>query len=135
MRRTKLRSKITPKRRRQLDERWTTLRRMVLLRCGGRCERCGRALGEYWECHHRKLRSQGGPDDVRNLIALHPDCHNPGSPGSVHHSPRIARQGGYMVPGWADPAVEPLLLWGSRWVLLTEGGTYAPTPAPDGIDV
>ena len=37
------------------------------------CEKCG---GVAVDIHHIKLKSQGGTDDVENLIALCRPCHN-----------------------------------------------------------
>jgi hypothetical protein len=106
------------------------VRQLVHERAKGRCERCGYGLGTIWECHHRKLRSQGGDNSLSNLIALHPDCHNPGSPGSVHSNPTRSYRLGYMVPSWADAHSSPMLLRGARWVLLGPHGDYISTEAP-----
>ncbi|MFG1245745.1 HNH endonuclease [Xanthobacter flavus] len=54
----------------------------VLRRADGRCEGCGspapflRADGSpYLEPHHIRRVSDGGPDDIRFVIALCPNCH------------------------------------------------------------
>lgn len=44
------------------------LRAAVLARAGHCCDMCGGPLPSRWECHHRRLRSQGGR--VGQLIAL-----------------------------------------------------------------
>ena len=106
------------------------LRQQVYERARGACERCGYTLGEVWECHHRKKRSQGGEDTVTNLVALHMDCHNAGVPGSVHHSPGRAYSDGFLVWRRFDPREAPLHLHGERWVVLEPDGTYAPTDSP-----
>jgi 5-methylcytosine-specific restriction endonuclease McrA len=51
------------------------IRQGVLERSQGRCEACGKPISGDWECHHRLLRSQGGKDELSNLLALHLDCH------------------------------------------------------------
>lgn len=109
---------------------WAALRACVFERAQGRCERCGYALPAEWECHHRKLRSQGGRDVLSNLIALHMRCHNAGETGSVHHSPGVAYQLGYLVKSWQQPHEVPVLLHGKRWVLLDHEGGYSETAAP-----
>lgn len=96
-------------------------RRAVYDRSGGRCERCGTGLGFLWECHHRKLRAQGGDWSAVNLLALHPACHNPG-PDSVHGAPTVAYRDGYLVRGGSDPADMPVYLFGRRWARLAPGG-------------
>ena len=37
------------------------------------CEKCGQVAVDI---HHKKLKSQGGTDDMDNLIALCRRCHN-----------------------------------------------------------
>lgn len=105
-------------------------RRIVFERSEGRCEKCGLTLPAVWECHHRRLRSQGGDDSVCNLLALHTDCHNAGSPGSVHSRPGLSYGAGYLVRRYLDPRDVPVLLHGRRWVLLTHQGGYQPTVSP-----
>jgi hypothetical protein len=105
-------------------------RRIVFERSEGRCEKCGQTLATVWECHHRRLRSQGGDDSVCNLLALHSDCHNAGSPGSVHSRPGLSYGAGYLVRRFLDPRDVPVLLHGRRWVLLTSDGHYHPTVSP-----
>ena len=109
---------------------WGALRQLVWERAGGRCERCGLTLPPEWECHHRKLRSQGGRDALVNLIALHMRCHNAGETGSVHHSPGKAYDLGYLVRSHQTPEATPLLLHGKRWVLLDHDGGYSETAPP-----
>lgn len=55
----------------------------VLLRAGGKCERCNQIapfkrkkdLQPYLEVHHRVQLSKGGEDTVDNALALCPNCH------------------------------------------------------------
>lgn len=98
----------------------------VLVRAAGSCERCGlglTALGH--SLHHRKLRSQGGPDTAENLAAL---CGS-GTTGChmlVHSYPeQIGRPGGWIVPHWQDPAGVAVDHWLEGWVLLTKEGYIA----------
>lgn len=93
----------------------------VLARANGYCEVCGFS-GEL-VLHHRQLKSQGGKDQVSNLIAIHNKCHNMGTK-SVHNQPKDAQLKGFIVPSWGDPAKYPLHLYGHKVVRLTEEGTY-----------
>ena len=47
-------------------------RQAVWDRCKGRCEVCGK---KAIDPHHIKYRSQGGDNDINNLIALCRECH------------------------------------------------------------
>lgn len=91
-------------------------------RQGGYCWWCGGPLGLGFAVHHRKLRSQGGNDEVTNLVALHHPCHNLGS-HAVHLNVARAVERGFIVPSWGDPATTPLTLPGGGSVTLTEGVT------------
>ncbi len=121
-------TKPKDERRRKLrvtHDEWAVLRQAVLGRAGGLCERCGTDLRPlpWWECHHRKLKSQGGGDWIDNLLALCPDCHN-GRPTSAHRSVTEARHNGWIVPSWADHETVPVLLHDGRRVLLDRRGGY-----------
>jgi len=98
-------------------------REIVYLRCGGRCEKCGKQLPESWALHHRKLRSRGGKDQVSNFVALHHGCHNLNS-DSVHFNPADSIESGLMVPSWANPEECPLTLPNGDIVTLMEEGSY-----------
>ena len=88
------------------------IRRLVFTRSGGSCDCCGVTLRwEAWECHHRRLRSQGGKNEAANLIALCGECHH----GRVHGKPKWARDHGFIVPSFADPNVVPVWRWCSSW--------------------
>lgn len=105
---------------------YAELRLVVYRRAGGRCERCGVWLTVAgMECHHRRLRSQGGRDAVVNLVALCPSCHHV----EVHAQPERARAEGWIVPGLGtgprvDPACVPVRLHDGRTVRLGDDGTY-----------
>lgn len=98
-------------------------RKALYERCKGSCEFCGGVLPESWAAHHRKLRSQGGKDDLENVVALHHECHNLGT-NSVHLNPKQSYEDGFMVRSWANSKETPLNLTHCRWVVLTTDGKY-----------
>jgi len=106
-------------------DEWEALRDLTWARCGGWCEKCGAKLNPaWWEFSHRLFVSQGGPDDIRNGCALHPlSCHREG-PHSVHKAPVQAWRDGFIVRSGEDFRTRPVLLHGTRWVLLGADGTY-----------
>lgn len=53
----------------------------------GWCEVPGGAL----DCHHVKRRSQGGRDEVGNLVAVHRLCHR-----FIHENISVARSRGFL---------------------------------------
>ena len=94
----------------------------VLQRAKGYCEKCG-GVGETLSLHHRKLKSQGGKDDVSNLIAVHPNCHNQHK-DSIHDNPKKSKVKGWIVPSWADSNEYPLHLPDGTIVKLDNEGSY-----------
>lgn len=94
------------------------VRAAVEAREGQRCPMCGERMTNA-NTHHRKLRSQGGTDDVVNLVRLHHGCHN-----SAHLNPQWAKENGWIVPAEADPASTPIVMYDGRRVLLTADGGY-----------
>jgi hypothetical protein len=101
------------------------IRRGVEERCQGRCEGCGKTLLPGWECHHRKLKSQGGKDELSNLVALNIwdcACH----PRAHSKRKEFGEPNGLIVPSTQDPAEVPVLLWGAVRVHLDDEGYYAP---------
>lgn len=66
---------------------WRQTRMVVLKRDGHRCRACSASHG--LEVHHVVMRSLGGTDDARNLIALCRSCHE-----SVHGHVLILRWNG-----------------------------------------
>jgi hypothetical protein len=93
-------------------------RAVVMERDLHRCQWCGIVLsrGEWNSCHHRKLRSQGGPDTPENRVMLcgsgTTGCH---FRAHVKERPKAVVLG-YIVPRGDDPAKvrmwsEPLGLW------------------------
>jgi 5-methylcytosine-specific restriction endonuclease McrA len=73
-------------------DRWRLLRILVWTRDNGQCVACGQGVVATFECHHRRLRSQGGPDSPENLITLCSRCHR-----RAHHNRNWARTLGYIL--------------------------------------
>lgn len=48
--------------------------------------------GGALDLHHKLRRSQGGKDEVTNLVAVHRICHR-----QIHEHPEIARHRGFLV--------------------------------------
>src|SRR4051812_26770255 len=61
-------------------------------RAGRRCELCGEALRDRCHRHHRRLLSQGGKDDLTNIVLLHPMCHHQ----TIHLNPMWAKEHGWI---------------------------------------
>lgn len=116
-------SKTNKRRREQAKgESMGALRKVIHVRCGGSCERCGRALGsseDPWHAHHRKFRSRGGKDEVVNLVALCENCHHWAHNAALQSVPL-----GYSVLSTEDPAEIPVMLRGRKRVFLQPDGTY-----------
>ncbi len=83
-----------------------TVREMAVRRTAGRCVLCRDAADH---AHHRKMRSQGGPDEVENLIPVCPACHE-----QIHHHPEWAYLHRLLIRS-TDPIVE----WSAGDWLLT----------------
>jgi 5-methylcytosine-specific restriction endonuclease McrA len=99
---------------------WEQLRVAVLERSSGCCDLCAMAVRpEDYECHHRRLRSQGGLDEMPNLVALHDLCHS-----RLHDDRVMARDAGFIVHRPDDPAETPVLRHGRTWAL--PGETWTP---------
>lgn len=105
----------------------------VLQRDGYRCCRCSAPIngdrGVHWVLHHRRPRAMGGTrraesNQPQNLLALCTGCH---VHVESHRSESLAK--GWLVLQREDPATVAVLVeHGSRWVYLTEDGTYADDP-------
>ncbi|EHW6029247.1 group II intron reverse transcriptase/maturase [Escherichia coli] len=54
-----------------------------------RCPICGQSFSQEtgWDIHHIVRKTQGGSDNLDNLVMLHPNCHR-----QLHHSSEIGSQ-------------------------------------------
>lgn len=84
----------------------------------GMCEICGMSANN---AHHRKNRSQGGPDALSNLILL---CGSgvTGCHGHITHFPTTAATYGWTVKSYEDPTTVRVFL-GHGWWYLNDDGT------------
>lgn len=97
------------------DWDWANL--ILYRRCGYSCEKCGRALANSVERHHRQRRAIGG-DRLSNLLMLHSGCHK-----WITEHPEEARANGWIVSAYvADPSLVPVLIQGQRYLLDDDGG-------------
>jgi hypothetical protein len=85
------------------------MRPQIIARAGGACEArfatdCTGRTGPSSPVHHRKLRTQGGPNSDVNLMAVCVPCH-----AEIHARPPRSRRAGMLVPSWADPAEIPIV--------------------------
>lgn len=106
------------------------VRAVVLARCRGLCEACGKALGDApVHMHHRKKRTRRN-HVACNIVALHPTCHVL-APEAVHQRPTWAAERGLIVRAGEDPDTKPLTLPTGRRVLLDPTlPCYQPTDPP-----
>lgn len=81
--------KRTPfKVKRRSDNEWQKARRVALQRSMGRCEaQWGGCYGTSDHVHHKRRRSQGGTNDLDNLLVCCAHCHD-----QIHRNPEIAYQ-------------------------------------------
>lgn len=98
-----------------------TVRRLVLARANGMCERCGQAAHNF-ELHHRRPRGMGGSKAVdtntaSNALALCNWCHR-----WIEANRDNALKGGWLVPQRLNPA-HVVVLRAGRWVHLNDDGT------------
>lgn len=92
------------------------VRALLAARSGSVCESCWAAPAT--DAHHRQRR-RNGLHTITNAIHLCRADH-----AHWHQHPADAREYGFIVPTWSDPATVPVLLGGSRWALLTADGAY-----------
>jgi hypothetical protein len=105
-------------------------RAMVYARDGARCVCCGLSIvGQVHSVQHRKRRSQGGTNDLSNLITVLGD-------GTTGHNARIDSRidphdeaKGYTVRSWQDPREVGVMIFDSpdgpgvtKW--LSDDGAY-----------
>ena len=99
------------------------VKRQVLSRASGHCERCSH-LSFTYHYHHRRPRGMGGSkaDDTNtaaNCVLLCPACHR-----EVESDRVDALRWGWLVRQGCDPAQVPVLRRGA-WVFLnSEGGLH-----------
>lgn len=124
MKRTPLRRKgiarpvVRLPRRTSREERrlYAELRKAVHAREDGQCASCREVtpLAEG-ECHHRKLRSRGGPNTAFCCVWLCQSCHR-----AAHLDlGGQATRAGWLVPSWADE---------HDWPVFLRHGWWQPTP-------
>ena len=82
----------------------TLCRKVVKLRSGGSCEKCG--MTDAIHMHHRKNRSQGGKWTPANVTHLCLQCHH-----HVTVNPNWAEIHGWNVRSHQDPAQIPVGVW------------------------
>jgi 5-methylcytosine-specific restriction endonuclease McrA len=73
----------------------------IRARDGNRCARDGSTFDLH--VHHRIARSQGGRNYCEGLITLCAACHT-----WVHSHPYEAREDGWLLRGWENPAAVPV---------------------------
>jgi len=72
------------------DDELATMRPLVMARCHGICEILGDRPAT--EVHHRLRRSQGGTNELGNLMGVSAEGHR-----LVHKNPAIAYEHGWML--------------------------------------
>ncbi|MBA4367652.1 MAG: hypothetical protein C0403_08435 [Desulfobacterium sp.] len=89
-----------------------TIRRRILVACNHRCCRCHRDSPEV-DVHHIVAKSQGGRDDIDNLIVFCPNCHRdshrfkwPASQQRLYRETWIARCASSTPPKKVEPEVK-----------------------------
>lgn len=78
---------------------YVSLKINLLMHSNGRCPVCGRDLNNDGDIHHRKMRSQGGGNEMANLALVHRRCHT-----RVHLNPAWAYAHGFLVRSTWDPS-------------------------------
>lgn len=73
------------------------LKQEVRERDGFRCQACG-ATGVPLHVHHRKLRSQGGTEQMENLVSVCDECHR-----FIHDNVAWSKERGFILSSWVDP--------------------------------
>jgi 5-methylcytosine-specific restriction protein A len=98
------------------------------------CELCGAPVGDRrgvdHHVHHRRPRRMGGTqlgdtNDVVNLLLLDPSCHE-----RIESERSVGYAGGWLVRQEETPGDVPVLVCGSRWVLLTADAKYLTVASP-----
>lgn len=105
---------------------WKWIREQLWERCGGFCEVSGVPLDpETFDVHHRRNGGMGGTrradkHSLPNLLAVTPAVHNAAPHGevSIHGNPEWSMPLGYLLYQNQDPAVERVVIYGLREVIL-----------------
>lgn len=104
----------------------------VLIRDEYACCLCGGAAhgqrGVDFSIHHRKLRSQGGLNDLPNLITL---CGSgtTGHHGWAHHNRKAAEADGWIVRSGFDPASVAIDHWQHGLIFLRADRSWSSRPS------
>src|SRR3990167_2913885 len=87
------------KRKRALDAAYKVATKQRYVQARGHCERCSKGLGDSWETHHVRRRSNSGVADhaVSNLRTLCPDCHS-----HIHREVKESKEQGWIVAVWSQ---------------------------------
>jgi 5-methylcytosine-specific restriction protein A len=114
----------------------TAVRKGVVERAHGVCERCGQAIRGDYSIHHRKPRGMGGTTDPAanspsNLVLL---CGSATTPGGCHTSVEKFRDAavatGWIVPRSGNPATVPIKRH-NGWFILNADYTMTRTVRPE----
>ena len=81
---------------------WAKIRKAAFRRAGGLCESC--RLRPCTEAHHRIPVSQGGSDELDNVIACCSTCHRRMDRNALGHRPviRVGQDGRPLSPSEQD---------------------------------
>jgi hypothetical protein len=107
--------------------------RIVLARCNGMCEVCGRAA--MANLHHRRARGMGGTRRAIHtpswLLAVCGMGNTSGCHGRIETHREQARARGWLLGPSDDPATTPVLHAVYGWVILLDDGGFE---YPDDVD-
>jgi len=83
-------------------EEWENARKSAFKRDDGECQDCGKMSDplSILHVHHKTPRSEGGSDDLENLVTLCPDCH-----AQRHGVEACTTCGGVLHDGYYDKQV------------------------------
>lgn len=107
------------------------VRDIIFERANDHCEVCGQDRPQ--QLHHRRPRGHGGTKRPEtnypsNGLAVSTHCHHT----IVEANPELARDRGWKVPQYLNPADVPVLRHGSEWVLLRDDGLVFQPPQGKG---
>lgn len=115
----------------------TYVRGIVDARDAGRCQRCGRTVGEWFSRQHRIARGAGGSalvDRPSNIVTV---CGSATSAEGCHNWMESDQRATAAEQGWVLPKLNPgidteqePLFTVAGWVLLDDQGGIKPCPAP-----